>query len=189
MPIERTHQYTSPEVLRIVDIGGPLVSFPLGAFPNLRSLTIHECYNNLENASIPGGTDLKIVSCKVGKPLLGDGKDLPFTLASPSIDFFHELIAHWIFLSEGVTNISTLYWHFPNLTSIHGQALGSLPSRQELQNCPKLQYKPEEGLPSSLGRLHIKGCPLVEERYQRKKGQNWTKICHHSCVRINGILI
>ena len=60
MPIERTHQYTSPEVLSIVDIGGPLVSFPLGAFPNLRSLAIHESYNNLENASIPGGTNLSM---------------------------------------------------------------------------------------------------------------------------------
>jgi len=53
-PIEEMHQYTSLEVRQIVHIGGPLVSFPV---LNHRVLSIHEC-NNLENVSIPRGTDL-----------------------------------------------------------------------------------------------------------------------------------
>ncbi|MED6217409.1 hypothetical protein PIB30_017470 [Stylosanthes scabra] len=57
------------------------------------------------------------------------------------------------------------------------QHLTSL-SRLSLAECDKLRSLPEEGLPSSILCLEMKGCPMLKASYQRKKGKHWPKIAH-----------
>ncbi|MED6217420.1 hypothetical protein PIB30_017480 [Stylosanthes scabra] len=47
-----------------------------------------------------------------------------------------------------------------------------------LLECDKLRSLPEEGLPSSISHLEMKGCPMLKASYQRKKGKDWPKIAH-----------
>ncbi|KAF7824658.1 putative disease resistance protein [Senna tora] len=47
-----------------------------------------------------------------------------------------------------------------------------------LFNCPKLQYLPNEGLPSSLSNLKIDGCPLLKKRFHKQKGSDWAMTAH-----------
>ncbi|GAY67663.1 hypothetical protein CUMW_258400 [Citrus unshiu] len=58
-------------------------------------------------------------------------------------------------------------------------------SKASLCCCPKLQEFPDNGLPISLLRLEIYGCPLIEERFEKDKGQYWSLIADIPCVRID----
>ena len=76
-------------------------------------------------------------------------------------------------------------WNFPNLERI--SSIENLTSFESLQLCccPKLQEFPDNGLPISLLRLEIYGCPLIEERFEKDKGQYWSLIADIPCVRID----
>ncbi|GAY68842.1 hypothetical protein CUMW_267320, partial [Citrus unshiu] len=76
-------------------------------------------------------------------------------------------------------------WNFPNLERI--SSIENLTSFESLQLCccPKLQEFPDNGLPTSLLRLEIYGCPLIEERFEKDKGQYWSLIAEIPCVRID----
>ncbi|GAA0144966.1 antimicrobial response protein [Lithospermum erythrorhizon] len=91
---------------------------------------------------------------------------------------------------------------FPNLESLNQKGLQHLCSLQSLQmwNCPNLRYLPEEklssslsdlriiecinleslpvGLTSSLSTLEIYGCPKLEARMEREKGEDCPKLSH-----------
>ncbi|KAF3960657.1 hypothetical protein CMV_014645 [Castanea mollissima] len=62
------------------------------------------------------------------------------------------------------------------------EILKSLPSLQDLyiEDCPKLNSLPEDGLPSSLQHLQIHGCQLLTERCQKEDGggPDWPKVMH-----------
>lgn len=62
------------------------------------------------------------------------------------------------------------------------EILKSLPSLQDLyiEDCPKLNSLPEDGLPSSLRHLQIHGCQLLTERCQKEDGggPDWPKVMH-----------
>ena len=47
-----------------------------------------------------------------------------------------------------------------------------------LYDCPNLQCLPKEGLPISISCLQIWNCPLLKQRCQNPKGQDWAKIAH-----------
>ncbi|XP_028757292.1 putative disease resistance protein At3g14460 [Neltuma alba] len=76
------------------------------------------------------------------------------------------------------TLICLLFHNCPNLRSLEHKGLCHLTSLELLGfcGCPKLQYFPKEGLPSSLCQLRIRGCPLLKKRIQRQKGKYWAKI-------------
>ncbi|KMT13502.1 hypothetical protein BVRB_4g082800 [Beta vulgaris subsp. vulgaris] len=244
IPMERIEQYSSLSFIFISNIGGPLVSFPLGTLPKLRALWLSDC-RDLETLYIPRGIDLtnltslqklRILRCPklvyVGKtqmrrvvdlpafnlrhldirycgmlkPLAGDREGLPSKLESLYTDGFDKMTLIFSCLrkleischltdyfpcmnSLPISITLLVLSNFPNLKSLNGKALKSLASIQQLwiSDCPNLQYLPEEGLPASLGCLRLQGCPLLEERCQRDKGDDWRKIDHIACVCINYI--
>ncbi|XP_075645990.1 putative disease resistance protein RGA3 isoform X1 [Castanea sativa] len=69
------------------------------------------------------------------------------------------------------------------------EILKSLPSLQDLyiEDCPKLNSLPEDGLPSSLQHLQIHGCQLLTERCQKEDGggPDWPKVMHISDLEID----
>ncbi|KAG4977415.1 hypothetical protein JHK86_036889 [Glycine max] len=55
-----------------------------------------------------------------------------------------------------------------------------------LEDCPRLECLPEEGLPKSISTLHIRNCPLLNQRCQEPEGEDWPKIAHIKRVSLNG---
>lgn len=153
-----------------------------------------------------------VMGCyKVKTCLITDGEVLPSKLVSLSIEFSALRIPNWTPTSfvrfsclrelqisnsfvESFPKIHSLpmsltklyIQQFPNMKFLDGKGLQSLTSLEELKinDCPKLTCLPEEKLPPSLGCLEITNCPLLEERCQREKGQDWSKINHLPCVKI-----
>ncbi|XP_068337979.1 putative disease resistance RPP13-like protein 1 [Pyrus communis] len=80
---------------------------------------------------------------------------------------------------------------FPNLKKLSSKGFQFLTSLQSLWlfNCPKLASIPKEGLPPSLEKLDIIGCPVLKERCQPGKGRYWHKISHIPCITIDWKLI
>ncbi|GAY33493.1 hypothetical protein CUMW_281820 [Citrus unshiu] len=81
---------------------------------------------------------------------------------------------------------SLLIFSFPNLELLSSsivdlQNLTSL----TLEDCPKLKYFPEKGLPSSLLQLYIGGCPLIAEKCRKDGGQYWDLLTHIPYVEID----
>jgi Leucine-rich repeat (LRR) protein len=60
---------------------------------------------------------------------------------------------------------------FPNMKSLDKKGLQDLTSLQVfwVLDCPKLEYIPKEGLPTSLSIIEISSCPLLRKRWQSKK--------------------
>ncbi|KAL5537588.1 hypothetical protein UlMin_044120 [Ulmus minor] len=77
--------------------------------------------------------------------------------------------------------------HLSSLESLNNSGLGALISLKQLtiNNCSKLNALPEEGLPTSIKKLSIRKCPLLEEKCEREKGEYWTKIAHIPSIIIN----
>ncbi|KAK1577697.1 hypothetical protein Q3G72_024014 [Acer saccharum] len=53
------------------------------------------------------------------------------------------------------------------------------------EGCPNLTFFPEYGLPSSLLRLQIRDCPLLEKQCRRDDGKVRSLISHIPCVEID----
>ncbi|KAJ9687557.1 hypothetical protein PVL29_016159 [Vitis rotundifolia] len=80
---------------------------------------------------------------------------------------------------------------FPQLQSLTQAGLQHLTSLEILiiGECPRLQYLTKERLPDSLCYLRVHNCPLLEQRCQFEKGQEWCYIAHIPQVVINGVLM
>ncbi|KAL6311934.1 hypothetical protein AAG906_025678 [Vitis piasezkii] len=173
---------------------------------NLRELTIWEC--NELTPEVDWGlqrlaslTHLKIVGA--WEDLESFPKDclLPSVLdrLSFSASYLSSKITHphvpWVpvplwssapYLPHRTKNLG-----LPRLQSLTQAGLQHLTSLETLsiQDCPKLQYLTKERLPDSLCCLSVNNCPLLEQRCQFEKGQEWCYIAHIPQVEINGVLM
>ncbi|XP_062016869.1 putative disease resistance protein At3g14460 [Rosa rugosa] len=149
-----------------------LESFPEGGLPSkLKLLHIESCKKLIANRMQWGLQ--RLVSLEYLLVNFGDCEEvcsfpeeglLPTTLTSLSI--------------------STL----SGVKTMEGKGFRELASLQSLaiRRCPELQCLPDEGLPPSLSLLEIFYCPLLKQRYQRDKGEDWPKIAHIHHIMIDG---
>ncbi|KAJ1384121.1 Virus X resistance protein-like, coiled-coil domain [Sesbania bispinosa] len=78
-------------------------------------------------------------------------------------------------------------YNFGGLKLLEGKGLQHLTSLKQLhiKECPSLVSLPEDQLPSSLAVLNVENCPLLEARYQIRKGKHWSKIARIPAIKIN----
>uniref|UniRef100_A0A2N9H2Y7 R13L1/DRL21-like LRR repeat region domain-containing protein n=1 Tax=Fagus sylvatica TaxID=28930 RepID=A0A2N9H2Y7_FAGSY len=212
------HYYPSLESIYIDGDGHhSLWSFPLELFPKLKSIEIYNC-ENLNSFSASEGchsnlTSLSIDSCPNLESLPVEG--LPSNLESLDITFCDKLFSRrreWRlhslrklrtfridtgceeaenFPEEAGFNTSPLFkaWSLinncPKLQCLPEEGLPTSLQSLFIVCCPKLQCLPEEGLPTSLSHLSISGCPLLEKRCEEEKGEDWDKIAAIPYIEIN----
>ena len=77
---------------------------------------------------------------------------------------------------------------FVHLKTLNSKGLLHLNSLSQLSisMCPQIQSLPEQGLPNSLTFLCIWGCPLLKQRCQMDRGEDWPKIAHIPLISIDG---
>ncbi|KAK9938856.1 hypothetical protein M0R45_015573 [Rubus argutus] len=149
-----------------------LESFPEGGLPSrLKSLRIESCKKLIGNRMRWGIQ--RLASLEHLLVNFGDCEEvcsfpeeglLPATLTSLSIST----------LSSLKTMEAKGFRHLRSLQSL------------AIRRCPELQCLPDEGLPTSLSVLEISFCPLLKQRYQRDKGEDWPKIAHIRHIMIDG---
>ncbi|XP_068337765.1 putative disease resistance RPP13-like protein 1 [Pyrus communis] len=193
---ERIRTLTALERLYLFELPN-LVSFAQGGLPpNLQYFEISGC--DKVKPSVEWGLQ-GLVSLKqfeiigeIWAPLLKEQLLLPTTLNDLCIAGLSNLE----FLTrEGLQHLTSLQYltiySCPSLEFLPAEGLLHLTSLQKLQirGCPKLQFLPENGLPPSLSYLEIYNCSTLEKRYEDKKGEDWAKISHIPCIRINDEVI
>nr|POF14628.1 putative disease resistance rpp13-like protein 1 [Quercus suber] len=161
-----------------------LESFPEGGLPlNLAILSVWDCE--------------KLFSRRMGWGLqdLHSLKDIHISSKCEEVKYFPE--EAWLPPTLTYINIGHLQFHlkkknignFPNLKSLKGfQHLTSLKTLI-IFDCNNLQYLPEEGFPTSLSSLILEGCPLLKQRCERDKGEEWPKIAQIPNIVIDEELI
>ncbi|GMI75784.1 hypothetical protein like AT3G14470 [Hibiscus trionum] len=149
-----------------------LTSIPEGGLPpNITSLELSNCENLKQPMSEWG---LEKLNCLTGIKIVG---------TCPATDIVS-------FTYEGVMLPSTLtslcLENLENLESLSSE-LENLVALQELQvkGCCKLRFLPKTGLPVSLGRLCISGCPVLRDKCRKGKGEYWSIICDIPCLEIH----
>ncbi|KAM6576783.1 hypothetical protein CsatB_028620 [Cannabis sativa] len=88
-------------------------------------------------------------------------------------------------LPISLTELSLNY--IPNLQKLNDNAFQPLASlhKLSLRSCKNLQVLPEQVVSStSLRSLFINGCPILENRYRPRRGEDWHKISHIPIISI-----
>ncbi|OMO51744.1 Disease resistance protein [Corchorus capsularis] len=162
----RMHYLTSLQYLTL--FGCPSVeSCPEGGFPpNLLSLSISGCKQLMDH--FPKWRLHKLTCLKYLN--VGDLHMISFpeefTIPTTLVHLRVQSLPNLEYLSKGLEDLVFL-------------------ETLDVWNCPKLQYLPKDGLPSMLGLLQIRNCPLLEKKCLYEKGEYWPIISHLPCVRIN----
>ena len=160
-------------------------------FPSLEFLAVRGC-PKLE--SFPeGGLPLNLVTLYVSycDKLFSRGLQDLHSLREISIDGDNckevESFPEEALLPPTLTDIHISF--FPKLKSLKGfQHLTSL-KKLNIFRCNNLQYLPEDGFPTTLSSLIINSCPLLKQRCEREKGEEWPKIAHIPNIVIDGELV
>ncbi|RVW88676.1 putative disease resistance RPP13-like protein 1 [Vitis vinifera] len=162
-----------------------LKSIPRGDFPStLEGLSIWGC-NQLE--SIPGKMLQNLTSLR--NLFLCNCPDV----MSSSLEVFSTSNLKTLTIANGKKQCeeASICPEPPHTHSIASIGLQTLISLKVLQftDCPKLRsFVPKKGLPSTLERLVIKGCPILKKRCLKDKGKDWPKIAHIPYVEIDDIV-
>mgnify|MGYP004716710777 FL=1 len=84
-----------------------------------------------------------------------------------------------------------LLWAHENLKMLNYSGLRHLTclKKLDIRYCIQLQSLPEEGLPASLTKVRIDGCPLVTPRLEWEKGEDWPKVAQIPCVIVDAELV
>ncbi|CBI35141.3 unnamed protein product, partial [Vitis vinifera] len=154
----------SLKVLYIVDCEG-LECFPARGLttPNLTRLEIGRCENlkslPQQMRNLKSLQQLKIYQC-------------------PRVESFPE---EECLLPTSLTNLD-----ISRMRSLASLALQNLISLQSLHisYCRKLCSLGL--LPATLGRLEIRNCPILKERFLKDKGEYWSNIAHIPCIKLDG---
>ncbi|XP_058721591.1 putative disease resistance protein At3g14460 [Vicia villosa] len=146
-----------------------LQSFSIDGLPiTLRELWIIKVRGILWNTTCEHLTSLSKLKIS--------GDDFVNTMIKMQVPFLPtNLVSLWI---SDLKDIECLdgKW-LQHLTSLH---------KLEIYYSPKLKSLPKEGdLPSSLKKLNIYECPLLEASLRRKRGKEWRKISHIPKIYIN----
>ena len=157
-PAEMMHQFAGLQHLCIGSSCDSLISFPLGFFSNLRSLSIWDC-GNLESLSMPEGIQKDLRALEA----------LEIRACPKLVSFPGELPA---------PNLKSIWFsNCKNLKKLPDQ-LHTLNSLQSLfiNDCPELVSLSEGGLPSELILLSVTSCNKL------KLGLEWgLDKLHHLC--------
>ncbi|MED6108115.1 hypothetical protein PIB30_020561 [Stylosanthes scabra] len=147
-----------------------LTLFPVGALPNLKTLTIRycpeiDCFG--EECLPPSLTTLEIYECqKLERWITSNGGLQSEGLTHLTLSRWNEVKS---FPREGClpASLHSLKLScFPNLERLDCKGLHHLTSLKELSivDCPKLENITEERLPASISKLYIEGeCPLTSK--------------------------
>ncbi|KAK3188561.1 hypothetical protein Dsin_028122 [Dipteronia sinensis] len=198
-----------------IDTCPSLVCFPEGVLPstNLRSFTIYDCENlnalprgmqTLNSLSISDSPSIKslpeecfhtkLTKLEIGIRNLGMYEHLIqwglpklTSLTSLQIRDCPDVLSFEIgmMLPTSLTHLTIS--QFPKLKYLSSDGFQNLTSLVYLyiSTCPNLISFPKIGLPPSLMELRIFSCPMLRERCRRDKGQEWSKIVHIPCVKID----
>ncbi|KAJ9697501.1 hypothetical protein PVL29_009360 [Vitis rotundifolia] len=167
---------------------------------SLRTLVLCNCPDVMSSSlEVFSSPNLKILGIANGKnnvrrPLLARGLHTLTSLEKIVINGpFPDVISvtdDWSQLLP--TSLDSLFiYDFKNLKSIASIGLQTLIYLKNLEftDCPKLRsFVPKEGLPSTLARLVIRGCPILKKRCLKDKGKDWPKIAHIPYVEIDDIV-
>ncbi|CAJ2638904.1 unnamed protein product [Trifolium pratense] len=169
LPFSLDH-FTNLETLCLYDCP-QLESFPRGGLPsNLKDLTISNCPKLIGSREEWGLFQLNSLKVLSVSDEFENVESFPEeNLLPPTLQYV------WL------TNCSKLRI-MNNKGFLHLNSLNNL----TIVNCPSLESLPEEGLPSSLSRLRIVGCPLIREKYKKEGGERWHSIRHIPKVYIDG---
>ncbi|KAK3200130.1 hypothetical protein Dsin_023545 [Dipteronia sinensis] len=176
----------------------------LKALPNrmhsldsLQTLELRQCPSivSIQEQGFPTNvTSLAIADLNINKELIEWGfhkltflRNLDFRGYRYAVSFPLEDIG--MMLPTSLTRLTIA--RFPRLKYLSSKGFQNLTSLEYLSinDCPKLTSLPEPDLPSSLLQLIIFNCPLLKNRCKKDKGEEWFKIAHIPCVRVDGSFI
>ncbi|KAL5825896.1 hypothetical protein ACOSQ3_021959 [Xanthoceras sorbifolium] len=194
-----------------------LVCFPDGGIPNayLRQFSIDNC-KNLK--AIPRGLQTLDCLCIWSCPSIKSFPEECFhtkltTLVIGDLYLYERLIQWGLYKLTSLTSLDfysvgnvvsfeigmmlpaslthlTIHF-FPKLKYLTSDGFQNLTSLVNLSiwSCPNLISFPKIGLPPSLMELDIGNCPMLKERCRKDRGQEWPKIAHIPCTKIDYKLI
>ncbi|XP_031259735.1 putative disease resistance protein At3g14460 [Pistacia vera] len=152
--------------------------------PNIESFTAEDFPSNLQSLTLPLSIYRPLSEC--GWHKLTSLRSLRIWGLPDAISFPEKKILE-IKFPISLNRLSVLC--FLELKYLSSKTFQVLTSLQFLtfSECPNLTSLPD--LPPSLLSLHIYKCPLIEKQCKRNEGQEWSKIVHIPCVKVDGKFI
>ncbi|KAK7245196.1 hypothetical protein RIF29_40031 [Crotalaria pallida] len=171
-----------------------LKSLPEGMYTLFPSLTLMRLFDCPQLECCEGGLQSgslqslfiwrcpKLVASRIKWSLHGCTSLLELQIRDENVESFPEQGL----LPATLTYLS--FWKCSNLKTLDYKGLCHLISLKTLhiRRCPRLEFLPKEGLPSSIFKLEISSCPMLKERCQKEKGEDWSKIAHIPYIKIDG---